>query len=215
MKIGETLGYRLHGQLVVTRSSSQVSQVAAVRFTSLASRYSVRSGGGRTWAPCVLPVRSAIQYQFVTRTFDRLVTKDRSGYLALLLMGGVRLKVRPSSRAVVPYSRGNAGGDVNGYQATLDAITSAGNAATDLADQLITVDLAGAMTGVPRALPGARSAKAARNLSTAWKDDIRAYGDAVREHGETLLAASTRYAANEDAAEADIRYDRTGGMRPI
>ncbi len=104
---------------------------------------------------------------------------------------------------------------MNGYQVTLEAIASAGNAAADLADQLTSIDLAGTLTGVPEALPGARSAQAARTLSTAWKDEIRHYGDAVREHSETLLAASTHYAVNEDAAEADIRFNRTGGMRPI
>jgi hypothetical protein len=103
---------------------------------------------------------------------------------------------------------------VTGYELTLDAITGAGNAATSLADQLTAVDLAGALAGVPEALPGARSAQAACVLSDAWEDDLKKYGDAVREHGETLLAASTHYAANEDAAEADIRYSRTDGMRP-
>jgi hypothetical protein len=104
---------------------------------------------------------------------------------------------------------------VNGYQLTLDAIAGAGNAALDLADQLTSVDLAGALAGVPGALPGARSAQAASALSHAWSEDVPKRGGAVHEHGESLLAANTHYAANEDAAEADIRYDRAGGMRAI
>lgn len=104
---------------------------------------------------------------------------------------------------------------MNGYQLTLDAINGAGNAATKLADQLTHIDLASALVDVPDALPGARSAEAARTLSDAWKDDVRECGDAVREHGEALLTASTHYKVNEDAAETAIRYDRIGGMKPI
>ncbi|SFQ64333.1 hypothetical protein SAMN05421810_111122 [Amycolatopsis arida] len=104
---------------------------------------------------------------------------------------------------------------MTGYKITLDELAAAGKAASSLSAQLAAIDLSAGLRRVAEAMPGSRAAQVAASLAAAWKAQVDELGQRAGEHGEKLHEAREHYITNEEAAEADIRFDRTGQVRPV
>lgn len=104
---------------------------------------------------------------------------------------------------------------MSGYQVIIAALRQAGGAAESAGEQVRTVDLAGTLAGVGDALPGSRSVQAATGAANAWTDQIERWSTDAQSLGQGMSASADRYAASEDAAEADLGAVFLGGMRPF
>jgi hypothetical protein len=93
---------------------------------------------------------------------------------------------------------------VDGYHAIIDEIRTCGRHAVTAGEDTGRVDLPGSVSGVEPALPGGRSAIAARELSSMWESRLRLLSDDVTRLGTDLVAAADRYAADDAAAEASL-----------
>ncbi len=94
---------------------------------------------------------------------------------------------------------------MNGYEVVIDQLRKAGSAATSAGEQAAQVDLASAISGVPDALTGGRSAGAATRLGVEWARKITEWGGEVRAIGEEISSSADLYATNEAAAAANLR----------
>lgn len=113
------------------------------------------------------------------------------------------------------HQAGNEWGTMSGYQVIIDVLRKAGDAAESAGKQSGAVDLAGTLTGVADALPGSRSAQAAMGAADAWTDQIERWSIGAQRLGQGMSASADRYAASEDAAEADLGTVHLGGVRPF
>jgi hypothetical protein len=104
---------------------------------------------------------------------------------------------------------------MSGYQVIIDALRKAGDTAENAGKQAGAVDLAGTLTGVAEALPGSRSTPAATGAANAWTDQIEHWSTSAQMFGQAMSASADRYAASEDAAEADLGTAYLGGLRPF
>lgn len=107
------------------------------------------------------------------------------------------------------------GGTMSGYQVIIDALRKAGDAAESAGEQAGAVNLAGTLTGVADALPGSRSTQAATGTANAWADQIERWSTGAQMLGQGMSASADRYAASEDAAEADLGTAYLGGVKPF
>lgn len=98
---------------------------------------------------------------------------------------------------------------MGGYQAQIEALRSAAEAARSAGEQVFGVDLAGSLGQAGEGMPGARSVQSFETLGNAWKGDIEGWTSQAEGYAEALDAAADTYSANEDAAERDF-----GGVRP-
>ncbi|MFE0027821.1 hypothetical protein [Amycolatopsis sp. NPDC059021] len=104
----------------------------------------------------------------------------------------------------------------DGYAVVVEAIETAARAARRTADGVRPVDLAGALAGVGRGLPGGASAEAARLLADRWGRELPAWVKNVEAYGEQLADAASRYRADDAAAARDLRaVPVPGGRRPV
>jgi hypothetical protein len=92
-----------------------------------------------------------------------------------------------------------------GYQVMASALTVAGRAATDAADQADSVRPGQALAAVPIGLPGSSSARAALELSEAIQAMIADWSRAARAFGENLRQAAEQYESSERRAEPLFR----------
>jgi hypothetical protein len=113
------------------------------------------------------------------------------------------------------HQAGNRWGAMSGYRVIIEALRKAGNAADSAGKQAGAVDLAGTLTGVTDALPGSRSTRAATGAANAWTDQIERWSTGAQRLGQGMSASADRYAASEDAAEADLGTAYLGGVRPF
>lgn len=104
---------------------------------------------------------------------------------------------------------------MSGYQVIIDALRKAGGAAESAGEQAGAVDLAGTLTGVADALPGSRSVQAAMGAANAWTNQIERWSTDAQSLGQGMSASADRYAASEDAAEADLGAAFLGGVGPF
>ncbi|MGH4020393.1 MAG: hypothetical protein ACRDT0_14390 [Pseudonocardiaceae bacterium] len=104
---------------------------------------------------------------------------------------------------------------MSGYQVIIDALRQAGGAAESAGEQVGAVDLAGTLTDVADALPGSRSVQAATGAANVWTDQIERWRADAQRLGQGMSASADRYAASEEAAEADLGTAFLGGMRPF
>jgi hypothetical protein len=104
---------------------------------------------------------------------------------------------------------------MNGYQVISEALRKAGDAAESVGKQAGAVDLAGPLTGIADALPGSRSTPAATAAANAWTDQTERWSADAQVLGQGMSASANRYAASEDAAEADLGTAYLGGLRPF
>lgn len=104
---------------------------------------------------------------------------------------------------------------MNGYQVIIAALREAGIAADSAGQQAGAVDLAGTLSGVADALPGSRSVRAAAGTANAWTDHIERWSTGAQRLGRGMTASADRYAASEDAAEADLGASFLDGVGPF
>ncbi|MDQ3988629.1 MAG: hypothetical protein M3291_05445 [Actinomycetota bacterium] len=93
---------------------------------------------------------------------------------------------------------------MSGYQVIIDALHQSGDVTEGVGEQVGTVDLAGTLAGVADALPGGRSVQAATGTAQTWADQIERWSTDAQKLGQGMSASAERYAASEDAAEADL-----------
>ena len=98
---------------------------------------------------------------------------------------------------------------VSGYQAQIEALRSAAEAARSAGEQVSGVDLAGSLGQAGAGMPGARSVQSVETLGNAWNGDIESWTSQADGYAAALDAAAETYSANEDAAERDF-----GTLRP-
>jgi hypothetical protein len=93
---------------------------------------------------------------------------------------------------------------VAGFDVVIEELRKTGKAATSAGEQVGTVDLGGAVSGVADALPGSRSAGAVARTAAKWRAEIKNWSGHAADHGRSLNTAADYYAANEDAAAHDL-----------
>jgi hypothetical protein len=91
---------------------------------------------------------------------------------------------------------------MSGFDADIDALRNAANAAASLAEQAGDVDLVGCLSGIPTGMPGSGSATAAQSLADVWGERLASWAASVRSHGEKLSNAANGYEASDEAAQA-------------
>jgi hypothetical protein len=104
---------------------------------------------------------------------------------------------------------------MSSYKVIIDALRQAGDVTEGAGEQVGTVDLAGTLAGVADALPGSRSVQAATGAATTWADQIERWSTDAQRLGQGMSASADRYAASEDAAEADLGTAFLDGVRPF
>ncbi|GAB2734003.1 hypothetical protein [Amycolatopsis magusensis] len=94
---------------------------------------------------------------------------------------------------------------MSGYEVTLEALGKAGDSADSLGEQLARIDLGGALSTLPKGMPGSRTAASAGTLGTTWRTEVATYGREARDHAKKLLNAKKLYETDEEAAKAALR----------
>lgn len=92
----------------------------------------------------------------------------------------------------------------NGYQAEIDALRSAAEAASSAAEQVSGVDLAGAVGEAGAGMPGARCVQAFERLGSSWKSEIDGWVAQADGYAKALTGAADHYGGNEQAAGQDF-----------
>jgi hypothetical protein len=93
---------------------------------------------------------------------------------------------------------------VSGYEVTIATLRKASEAATSAGEQARTVDLAAALSGVPRGLRGSRSAQSATRLADVWRTEIKSWSESAIALGQNMAASAARYESSEQAAQQDL-----------
>lgn len=93
---------------------------------------------------------------------------------------------------------------MGGYQAEIDALRLAAEAAGSAGEQVSGVDLAGSLGQAGSGMPGARSGQSFETLGNAWRGDIEGWVSQAKSYADALTSAADTYSANESAAERDF-----------
>ncbi|WP_020669315.1 hypothetical protein [Amycolatopsis nigrescens] len=91
---------------------------------------------------------------------------------------------------------------MSGYEAQIQALRTAAEAARSAGRQVSGVDLAGAITGAASAMPGSQTAKTCGTLGNSWRGDLSGWVAQADGYANDLSIAADGYAANEEAAAA-------------
>ena len=99
-----------------------------------------------------------------------------------------------------------------GYELEIEQIRRAAAAARSGGDQLGKVDAAATTSGVPAALPGARSGPRITDLAETWQQQATRWSGGLLDHAAHLAASADLYAANEAAATDVFAPVHVGGQ---
>lgn len=89
---------------------------------------------------------------------------------------------------------------MNGYEADIEQLRRAADAATSVGEQAREIDLGGSVNRVATGLPGSESAVAAAKLAGAWEQRLTTWATDIRGFGDAVSAAASSYAASDEAA---------------
>jgi hypothetical protein len=94
---------------------------------------------------------------------------------------------------------------MSGYEVEIGAIRTAAEATRSAAEQARTVEIRSAVTEVPTALHGSRSASALTRWADLFTVECQAWGDWAAAHADQLVASADLYVSNEQAANEAFR----------
>lgn len=95
---------------------------------------------------------------------------------------------------------------MNGHEAVISEIEARGEGVIEVGEETRQVDLYGPVGRVPRLLPGCVETEGgATRLSQHWEEGLLRLGRRIASFGDRMVSAADTYAADDEAAEDDLR----------
>ncbi|MBN6039991.1 hypothetical protein [Amycolatopsis sp. 195334CR] len=92
-----------------------------------------------------------------------------------------------------------------GYDAQIDTITKAGEAAQEVSEVITSLNSSGRVPDGTAAMPGSPAVAKLEELRSSWQAAEQACSQKLQDHASNLLAAAAMYRDREDAVVAELR----------
>ncbi|RZS40784.1 hypothetical protein EV193_10397 [Herbihabitans rhizosphaerae] len=94
---------------------------------------------------------------------------------------------------------------MDGYEVEIASVRNAGNAMNAIGRDIAGVDLAGALAGVGKGMPGGTAVTEAASAGDQWKQRVTWVGGESTKVGGDMIGSADLYASNEEAARTSFQ----------
>ncbi|OZM73415.1 hypothetical protein CFN78_11345 [Amycolatopsis antarctica] len=102
---------------------------------------------------------------------------------------------------------------MSGYEAVIETVRQAGQAASGASEAIAGVDAAGRLPTGESGMPGGRIVGKIDALRSAWQERTRSLSTGFSEVSGSLGQAAQLYSSNEQAAQTDLHHAASAGGR--